>query len=309
MGKESFNRIIDALDVRYILASRRKVLAPVELQNTKEPKDVLVFIEKGHFTADPSYERIAEGSFYLVPCGNAVHFRHGKSTDTIIKTEGFSSKEERAKYFCPLMAEEPVKEEDDVFSIYGFEVLIHGAIPFFSIIDLPCLRIEKNNQMCELLCRMLKEEDGESIGKTTILNQMAVELVVYICRYIQNNPELESNIQKLKFLNDKRLISIIQYIQENLDQDLTNHSIASLAYVSKDYVGQFFKSLTNHNLQDYIENRRLGKAHQLLRTTNDSIQEISLKVGFKDPAYFSRRFKMRFGFNANSIRNQYSPLV
>jgi YesN/AraC family two-component response regulator len=71
-------------------------------------------------------------------------------------------------------------------------------------------------------------------------------------------------------------------------------------------VGQFFKSMTNANLQDYIEQQRLEKAHQLLRSSTESIQEIAQAIGFKDPAYFSRRFKLKFGKNANQIRRDSS---
>ncbi|MFN8166613.1 MAG: AraC family transcriptional regulator [Bacteroidia bacterium] len=95
----------------------------------------------------------------------------------------------------------------------------------------------------------------------------------------------------------------VKYIRENLDKDLSNKTIASVAYISEDYVGQFFKSLTGKNLQDYIEGQRLDRALHLLKTIPDNIQEIAARVGFKDPAYFSRRFKMKYGANANSIRH------
>ena len=104
-------------------------------------------------------------------------------------------------------------------------------------------------------------------------------------------------------------MDIVKHIQENLEKDLSNKTIANIAYVSEDYVGQFFKSLTGKNLQDYIENQRLDRAMFLLRTQPDNIQEIAHRVGFKDPAYFSRRFKMKFGANANSIRQNKNQLV
>ena len=95
----------------------------------------------------------------------------------------------------------------------------------------------------------------------------------------------------------------MKYVGENLDKDLSNKTIANIAFISEDYVGQFFKSLTGKNLQDYVENQRLEKALELLKTIPDNIQSIAHKVGFKDPAYFSRRFKMKYGVNANSVRH------
>jgi transcriptional regulator GlxA family with amidase domain len=148
----------------------------------------------------------------------------------------------------------------------------------------------------------MMEEYLDPVGKKTMVKKYTDQMIIHICRYIYDDPELHKNIDKLNYLLDKRLINIIQFIQDNLDQDLSNHRIANLAFVSKDYIGQFFKSLTNSNLQDYIENRRLDQAHYLLRSTADSIQEIAHKVGFKDPAYFSRRFKVKFNQNAKEVR-------
>jgi AraC-like DNA-binding protein len=300
--KENFNRIIDALEVKYLLASRREVVKPVELLNTIEQKDILFHTISGFFTAGVNYEPVPEDCFYLIPRGNSIHFKHGKGPYAVLGSEGFTSPEERQKYLKTLKNGEQHDASKDVFSIIGFEVLIHGAIPFFSILELPCLCMGENQELKLLLNKIIEEEQSDRVGKTAMTKKYCEQMVVCICRHIYDQPALQGSLQKLNYLLDKRLISIIQYIQFNLEKDLSNNIIASLAYVSKDYVGQFFKSLTNHNLQDYIENRRLEHAHYLLRITNDNIQEIAHKVGFKDPAYFSRRFKIRFNQNAKEVR-------
>jgi AraC-like DNA-binding protein len=299
--RENFSRIIAALDVKYIKVSRREVIKPVELVNTFEQKDVLVQVNSGFFACGALKRRIPQDAFYFVPRGQSIHFRHGSGPYTVMGAEGFTSIEQREQYLKPLSLGEPISGRD-VFSIVGFDVLVHGAIPFFPMLDMPCVLIEKNTHIGELFSKMLTEEEGEDIGRPTMLKKFTEEMVIQLCRHIYNTPSLAKNVENLEYLLDKRLISIIQYIQDNLDKDLSNHQIASLAYISKDYVGQFFKSLTNHNLQDYIESRRLDHAHFLLRTTNDNIQEIAHKVGFKDPAYFSRRFKIRFSQNAKEVR-------
>jgi AraC-like DNA-binding protein len=302
MGKESFNRIVDALEVKYVLASKRLVVEPVELVNTLEQKDILIRADSGTFTSCKNYKQIPVGTFCLIPKGSLIHFRHGKGPYTQLGTEGFTSVEHRERFLQPVHYLDAPKPGTDIFSILGFEVLIHGAIPFFSILELPCLFIDKNDVLTQLLDKILAEESMDAIGKSSMVKKYTEEIIIHICRIIYSNPELSAQTQKLGYLLDKRLISIIQYIQDNLGTDLSNQKIAELAYVSKDYIGQFFKSLTNINLQDYIENRRLEQAHFLLRTTTDNIQEIAHKVGFKDPAYFSRRFKIRFLQNAKEVR-------
>jgi AraC-like DNA-binding protein len=79
-----------------------------------------------------------------------------------------------------------------------------------------------------------------------------------------------------------------------------------VANVSEDYVGQYFKMLTGINPQDYIEYQRMEKAVNLLRTTKKSIRDIGKEVGYKDTAYFCRRFKMMFGIPAGKMRRRES---
>lgn len=302
MFKDHFNHIIDVLEVKYVLASKRTVIRPVELRNTFEQKDILIQINSGFFSAGDPHEQIRPGSFFLVPRDSIINFRHGRPPYEVLGEEGFTSPEQREIYLQPINPNSPYRDDEDVFTILGFEVLIHGAIPFLSLLEIPCLNMGPHDEMAELMKKIMNEVYGEQVGKDTLIKKYTEELLIHICRYIFEQKKLKGSIQRLDYLLDKRLINIIQYIQDNLDKDLSNKNIAQLAYVSKDYIGQFFKSMTNHNLQDYIENRRLEHAHFLLRSTTDSIQEISQKVGFNDAAYFSRRFKLRFKQNARDVR-------
>ena len=302
MAKESFNRIVDAIEVKYVLASKREVIEPVGLADTIEQKDILIMVNSGNFFAGKKQERITEDTVYLIPKGSTIYFQHGASPVTMLGPEGFTSSEQRERFLRPMRFGEEVSSGKDIFTILGFEVLIHGAIPFFSILDLPPVMIGKHETISSLLQRILEEESHFEVGRNSLIRKYTEEIIIHICRYIYGNPMFSPQTQKLEYLLDKRLIRIIQYIQDNLEQDLSNNIIAELVFVSKDYIGQFFKSLTNTNLQDYIENRRLEHAHYLLRTTSDNIQEIAHRVGFKDPAYFSRRFKMKFHQNAKEVR-------
>ena len=153
-----------------------------------------------------------------------------------------------------------------------------------------------------LIRYITQEQEQNKLGRDKIISNYMEEIIIHLCRYIDSQARFRPYVERLEFLADRRLVDIVKYIQGNLEKDPSNKVIANIAYVSEDYVGQFFKSLTGQNLQDYIENQRLERAMQLLRTQPDNIQEIAHRVGFKDPAYFSRRFKLKFNANANSIR-------
>ena len=306
MSKDNFNRIIDSLEIKYVLSNMRKVVRPVELINTREEKDIIVQVKKGYFSAGDgvqnSHKQIEEGGFVFIPRDSVINFRHGHGPYDTISSEGFTSPEQRERYVKPINPSIGLDDAEHVFNIIAFEVSVYGAVPFFNMLQLPCIFIGPDEVLADIISKIIVEESSDQLGKKTMVLKYTDQLIIHLCRHIYNNPSYREQVSKLDYLLDSRLVSIIEYIQNNLAGDLTNQKIAELAYVSRDYIGQFFKSLTNHNLQDYIENRRLEQAHFLLRSTTDSVQEIARRVGFKDPAYFSRRFRMKYNQNARDIR-------
>ena len=55
------------------------------------------------------------------------------------------------------------------------------------------------------------------------------------------------------------------------------------------------KSLSGQNPSDLLIDYRLNKSCQLLKEKQMPVQDVAYAVGFSDYAYFSRRFKARFG--------------
>jgi AraC family transcriptional regulator of arabinose operon len=305
MSVINFDRIINSLQIHYFKGSVREIIKPSQLSRSIEQKNILVQQNAGNFYAGENETLMSDNSFYFIPAGQPIFFKHGKASQyKSYGKEGFPTRELREEYIKPVSIQSEITPGKDRFSLLGFDVLIYGAIPFFSILELPCFFIPFDEEMNYLMKNIILEDEQDKIGRQTLIDNLTREVTIHICRHIYTRPEYAKNISKLDFLLDRRLVNIIQHIQEHLEKDLSNETIASLAYVSKDYVGQFFKTLTKNNLQEYIENQRLEKAHLLLRTTRDSVQEISHQVGFKDPAYFSRRFKMKYLVNANQLRKQ-----
>jgi AraC-like DNA-binding protein len=67
---------------------------------------------------------------------------------------------------------------------------------------------------------------------------------------------------------------------------------------------QIFADELGMGVSTYVRERRLKKAKELLKTTNDSISDIALSVGFSDYNYFTRVFKKQFGMSPYAYRQQ-----
>lgn len=303
MDAPGLNRIIEAMTVHFLVAETRKVIKPVFLKNTIEQKSVLIKTEQGNFYADKLLTPVPENTFYFVPAGQPVYFQHGKSSDPkIFENEGFASSAEREVYLRPLKEGSKKQVKGDVFSIVGFDARVYNTVSFFQLLGLPSLSIPASPDLSVLMDLMMKEQSRDHIGKGSMIHNLLKELIIHIIRYAWEQRKLRPLFESLNALLDYRLVKLIQHIENNLASDLSNDKMAGIAHISVDYVGQFFKNYMGVKLQDYIESKRLDMAYHLLRTTTDYIQGISVKVGFRDQAYFSRRFKLKFGASAKEIR-------
>jgi len=300
-----FSKMLDALDIQLFKVNQRRVINPVHLNGSYEQKNVLIYSKKGNIYVGEKYQLLEKGGFYFVPVGQPLYVKFGKSNKyATYGKEGFQSSPEREKHIVPLSIYSDTRDVEDAFVIVRFDVLIYNVISLFSILELQGFVMPPSDEFASIIEKMLEEEEKENIGRSKMLNTLTEQMVVHIFRSIAIQPNFDKFMDKIDYLLDKRLINIIKYIHDNLDKDLSNKAIAAIAYVSEDYVGQFFKSLTNKNLQEYVESQRLERAHYLLRTRSDIVQEIAYQVGFKDPAYFSRRFKLKYGVNANVVRRK-----
>ena len=103
-------------------------------------------------------------------------------------------------------------------------------------------------------------------------------------------------------------MDLFEFINSNLSKNLSNKILSKHLNISEDYVTQFFRNNMGFSPQDYIEERRMEKAIQLIREDKDAIKVISNDVGFKDTAYFCRRFKLMFGVQAGKMRKRLNEI-
>jgi AraC-like DNA-binding protein len=298
------SRFIDSLTVKFHASAFQEVLSPAKINGIINDHNVIVHLNKGHLVAGRNEEEVKPESFYFFPQGQRMYAWHGEGPKyTEISNEDGEMPERTTRCIRSFSGLSDTTSLTETITIIRFDLILYNAFPFFPLLDMPSFPLSADNEFAYLVRHIALEEEQNKLGRDKIISNYMEEIVIHMCRYIESKPALKKYFEKLEFLTDKRLIDIVHYIQDNLEKDLSNRSIANVAFVSEDYVGQFFKSLTSRNLQEYIENQRLEKAFQLLKSEPDNVQEIAHKVGFKDPAYFSRRFKMKFGSNAIAVRS------
>lgn len=89
--------------------------------------------------------------------------------------------------------------------------------------------------------------------------------------------------------------AVLRYINRNLGSKLTVAHLCSAFHCSKSTLMNLFRNNCGVTLGEYLTERRIAMAKELLQFTAEPIGNIALKCGFADQGYFSKVFSARVG--------------
>ncbi len=129
-------------------------------------------------------------------------------------------------------------------------------------------------------------------------NEYAKELyqkILFLEFMIQlNRTVLSHHINYLdSTIGSTKLIQILDYINEHLTQELTIEILASHFYLNRYYLMHFFKNETGYTIGNYITEKRLLLAKNLVQN-GCPVTEACFQSGFKNYSTFCRAFKKTF---------------
>lgn len=95
---------------------------------------------------------------------------------------------------------------------------------------------------------------------------------------------------------------VCDYIDQNLDKEISLEEMADYVSVSPFYLSKLFKDEKGVTFINFITDKRLDKSRELLSKSDLSIKEITAQIGYNDQNYFSRIFKNKFGISPKEYR-------
>lgn len=98
-------------------------------------------------------------------------------------------------------------------------------------------------------------------------------------------------------------LNIKDVVLKNIYQDLTIEELAHLCNMSLSNFKRKFKTLFSESPASFIKNKRLEKAAEILKVSNNRITEVCFECGFSNPDVFSKSFKHKFGKTPSEYRN------
>jgi len=101
----------------------------------------------------------------------------------------------------------------------------------------------------------------------------------------------------------KRLYIAKEWMEANYHQPITLNDIADEALLNSQHFLRLFSQLFKKTPHQFLIDLRLERAGNLLATTNASVSDICLSVGWESLASFSKLFKQKQGLTPTAFRN------
>ncbi|MBE5961131.1 MAG: helix-turn-helix domain-containing protein [Lachnospiraceae bacterium] len=158
---------------------------------------------------------------------------------------------------------------------------------------------EKKNKIMELLVLAAREARKEGrheveymncleLGQALVMlpsdevNAWALSIMSFIINQIKESQDVHSfdSIRK-----------VLQHIEKHYEEEFMLEEAARMANMSPQYFSRIFKERTGNNYVEYLTKLRMKKAMEWFDCSNQNIQEVCYRVGYKDPNYFTRVFK------------------
>lgn len=219
------------------------------------------------------YERVAQGDVVIVPADTWTQTTAEGAGGAIIlglETQEFAH-----------MINETVEKE-------GIRLIPHFAQsdPLVHQLGIALKRALENS------------ENADRLYAESVTNALMVHLLRYYCAEPLVLPIYKGGLSKLK------LQRVIDYIQVNLEGDLSLKELASIAQMSAHYFSQLFKQSTGVSPHQYVIRCRVERAKELLRQEKLTIAAVAKAVGFVDQSHFHRHFKRLVGVTPKTFLGQ-----
>lgn len=153
----------------------------------------------------------------------------------------------------------------------------------------------------DLARRLVSEIKADALAGRLYAESLATELAVHLLRNYSTATKLANGASSK--LPRYKLQRVMDYINDNLRDDLTLHKISAILSMSPYHFAHSFKQATGLAPHRYVIQRRVERAKSLLRETDLSITEIAHQVGYANQSNFSVVFHQFTAQTPRSFRN------
>lgn len=148
------------------------------------------------------------------------------------------------------------------------------------------------------LTDLLEEQKGDRFGKEEICRVLAERLLLSFNRAVY-----EITVPQKKRESGAGITArVLEYVNANLEKELTYDILAKVFFLSKFHIAHMFKDEIGMPLHQYITDKRLEYAAS--RLVNERIRDVFEESGFGEYSTFFKAFRAKYGRSPREYQNE-----
>lgn len=196
------------------------------------------------------------------------------------------------------------------FKCYYIHMILREGTLYDTLMELPdILETEKRAVYQDIFENLCKYYDTAMESDQIMLQSLILKLIYTLSKDAKKYTRQEKKKRNIDLTVEKAL----NYIRENLTEDLSLEKMAQISNLSPIHFHKCFKASVGKTLRDYVEEQRIKKAANLLIATELSLTDIAFECGFSSQSYFSYVFKRRMQVTpreyAQELQKQYEKMI
>ena len=163
---------------------------------------------------------------------------------------------------------------------------------------------EAHVRIRELLLRAREAYDKKELMWNTVCYSSLLRIYALLGQRYLSGIKPRSG-DGLRNMDSEVITAVMTYINNHYREELSLEDVASFAGFSRYYFSRSFKRQTGYSFKDYLCQKRLQVAMDLLIRTNRSMREVAIESGFGSVATFNRVFREKKGCTPTQYRAIY----
>lgn len=171
---------------------------------------------------------------------------------------------------------------------YGVDLLKVCSVPDkMKLLPRSCDHTKRiHNNMKRMFENSTQQAPGYELDSLGTIFQIVSSIIFEFSGIIADDQMVDNHQEDLQ-----RIEILLRYVEMNYPNKISLQDAAEILNLSPNYFCRFFKRVMGKSFFEYLNIYRCMKANELIYTTNKSITEIALSVGFSTINYFNKVYK------------------
>lgn len=244
----------------------------------------LLIMAAGHATVQSGQQwDLCKGTSLVVPLANSIAINSQSANCTIFQFQ-FRPKDDQQLLDNKQFQQQLASRHDFSQLINNVVIPVEYQMTIYHRVNSACFQIMRLIQISHYTDAIV------SYAVTELMLMIANDFLTSMHHVIRSNP---------------KAVAILKWLNENLDETLTVHKLADHFGMNYRYVSRLIKQETGMTASNWIIQKRLDIACDLLLRSNLPLKVIADRAYFSDEKYFLRIFKKRIGQTPTQYRQQY----